>query len=224
MTHLCALALGTVTLMGGVGAVESASDAPKSPATQPQSFDQRLLEIAREYGSYGRFDDEARWAPIDCRDPMPSRARFSRSDDGDTHGQKIYFLFARDRQAYLKAAESKADQPAGQALVKESWAPQEVPARTEQKRIATENSAMGPGSAVPFAKKDDKLYHADHRSSLFIMFKLDPQTPKTDGGWVYGTVSADGKTVTTSGMVESCMKCHKEATSDRVFGVEYHGM
>ena len=47
---------------------------------------------------------------------------------------------------------------------------------------------------------------------------LDPKTPGTDDGWVYGTVSADGKTVTSAGRVDSCMRCH-ETRKDRVFGI-----
>ena len=51
------------------------------------------------------------------------------------------------------------------------------------------------------------------------MFKLDPQTPDTDEGWVYGTVTPDGKKVTSAGKVESCMKCHQRAPHDRLFGL-----
>ena len=50
------------------------------------------------------------------------------------------------------------------------------------------------------------------------MVKLDPATPGTDEGWVYGTVSPDGKAVGAAGRVASCMKCHAEAKSDRLFG------
>ena len=57
------------------------------------------------------------------------------------------------------------------------------------------------------------------RSDLFIMFKLDPKTPQTDNGWVYGTVSADAKNVTSAGRVKSCMDCHTEAKHDRLFGL-----
>lgn len=56
------------------------------------------------------------------------------------------------------------------------------------------------------------------RSDLFIMAKLDPKTAGTDQGWVYGTVTPDGKTVTAAGRVESCMKCHQAARHDRLFG------
>ena len=51
------------------------------------------------------------------------------------------------------------------------------------------------------------------------MMKLDPKTPGADDGWVYGTVSADGKTVTSAGRVASCMKCH-ETRPTRLFGLK----
>lgn len=55
---------------------------------------------------------------------------------------------------------------------------------------------------------------------LFIMMKLDPKTKGADQGWVYGTVSADGKTVSSSGRVESCMGCHVQTKNDRLFGMK----
>src|SRR5436190_351218 len=69
------------------------------------------------------------------------------------------------------------------------------------------------------ARKGDKLFKATKQADLFIMFKLDPKTPGTDNGWVYGTVTPDGKTVTSAGRVESCMKCHQDAKADRLFGL-----
>lgn len=54
---------------------------------------------------------------------------------------------------------------------------------------------------------------------LFVTFKLDPSTPGTGQGWVYGTVSAEGRSVTSSGPVESCMKCNADASLDRLFGL-----
>ena len=51
------------------------------------------------------------------------------------------------------------------------------------------------------------------------MFKAPPRTIGTDNGWVYGTVTSDGKTVTSAGRVATCMNCHKEAKHDRLFGL-----
>ncbi len=71
----------------------------------------------------------------------------------------------------------------------------------------------------PFASKDGKLYRAGEKSTLFIMVKVSPGTPGTDDGWVYGTVTADGKQVTSAGMVQNCMACHQGAPHDRLFGL-----
>ena len=47
------------------------------------------------------------------------------------------------------------------------------------------------------------------------MFKTAVDTPGTDQGWVYGTVSADGKRVTSVGRVKTCIQCHRNSTCDR---------
>ena len=52
------------------------------------------------------------------------------------------------------------------------------------------------------------------------MAKLAPETPGTDEGWIYGTVAPDG-TVTSAGLVESCMECHDSAPHERLFGVRF---
>ncbi len=56
------------------------------------------------------------------RRPAPRPApRRSASRDESTHGRKEYYLFAKDRAAYLHAKD--VDQPDGQVVVKESWIP-----------------------------------------------------------------------------------------------------
>ena len=50
------------------------------------------------------------------------------------------------------------------------------------------------------------------------MFQAADDAPDTDEGWVYGTVSSDGQTVTSAGRVASCMNCHQEAQHGRLFG------
>jgi hypothetical protein len=177
---------------------------------------QRLLKIAGEYKSYGRPNSQVKWAPGLCRAPAPSEAtpkiQFSKSDSSKTHGQKLYFLYARDAKAY-KAVATQAS-PANQVLVKESFKAIEAPF---DQGVATIN--------LPLAQRDGKYYHAGKKNGLFIMFKVELYVPasKTDNGWLYGTVSADGKTVTSSGRIASCMKCHAEAPHDRLFGLVESG-
>ena len=155
-------------------------------ANDPQ-FHKALLDIAAKYKSYGKVDDMAKWAPWLCAPPPAPVAKVSQSKDTDTHGRKLYFLYALNRNEYV----AKKTPQVGQTIVKESWIP--------------ENSNP---------PKPDK------QSALFIMTKLDSALKNTDNGWVYGTVTPDGKTVTSAGRVESCMKCHIESKNDRLFGLK----
>jgi hypothetical protein len=226
----CSLA---VTLLIGFGVAQPAprdreTNRPRDP------FSRRLLEIARTYEKYGRVDDEFRWAPFLCRRPNPAAARFSASADAGTHGQKLYSLFARDRNGYL--ALPKKGQAVGQVIVKQSWVPVSVPddgkplrpvvrkvPTSGKKQGAFRHGVEGRDAFLPYARKDGKLFKADRQADLFIMYKTDPSTPGTDRGWVYGTVTADGKEVTSSGSVKSCMKCHQQARHDRMFGLPGQG-
>src|SRR5262249_4965618 len=149
--------------------------------------------------------------------------------DKDTHGKKLYSIFASNKMTYLAAKERK-EQPVGQVLVKQSWTAEEVKtAKEDQKVIVTSVQSAHPvrrsgpfqqsDHFLPYAEKDGKTYRADKPAELFIMFKVDAGTENTDKGWVYGTVSADGKKVTSSGKVAACMKCHQDAPHDKLFGL-----
>lgn len=151
--------------------------------------DPRLEKVAGEYAEYGKVDDLARWAPTLCWRPPPPEPRLSASRDVETHGRKLYFLFAKNREAYRRAHEQ--EQPTGQVIVKESWVP--APGSTSEKPVAGEK---GP---------------------LFLMVKTGEAD--SDAGWIYATATPDGKTITASGKIASCMKCHREAKRDRLFGV-----
>ena len=200
-------------------------------------FNEKLLEIAANYKYFGHVDDEARWAPYLCRMPNPSVARFSQSDDEMTHGQKLYYLIAKDRDAYLNHGEKPAD--VGQFIVKESWKPKisdkqlsdriwkDIKRETLDTKTVPNDVPLlflAGASTYPYVTKDGQLYEADEISGLFIMYKTDKHLDETDEGWVYGTVSADGKTVTAAGRVESCMECHQEAVHDRLFGLPKPGL
>ena len=126
--------------------------------------------------------------------------------------------------------------PIGQVIVKESWIPKEIsvevftklnqtafretgPVRTiEEKRFGDSIFDYG-DQLLPFVSQKGKYYQAEKKAGLFIMMKLDPKTPGTDEGWVYGTIADDLKTVTSVGKVEKCMKCHQEAINDRLIGL-----
>jgi hypothetical protein len=217
----------------GLGCGEG--DLPPKPTEPEPPFHQDLLKIAANFQVWGRVDDEARWAPFYCRAPLPGRVAFSSSADEQTHGQKLYSLFARHRQDYVALTKGKKV-AAGQVIVKQSWVPEEItdpkqmPSREidSTKEIRTTYPKVDPGenqidhetdSFYPYVWKGDKVFKATKQGDLFIMMKVDPQTPNTDEGWVYGTVTPDGKKVTSAGKVESCMKCHQEAKCERLFGL-----
>jgi Cytochrome P460 len=197
-------------------------------------FNERLLEIGDSYESYGRIDTTLRWGVTFCSDAGLTGAaspRFSSSSDSATHGQKLYSLFVKDRPRSLLAGNSyvrrNEPNPVGQVLVKEAWTPEEVKDDHESAEPVIRKVKVHDGdklveevdSFLPYARKDGRLYRATRKSALFIMYKVDPKTPDTDEGWVYGTVSADGKQVTSAGRVESCMRCHQKAPHDRLFGL-----
>jgi hypothetical protein len=198
-------------------------------------FQRELLQVAADYKQWGRVDDDMRWAPELCRRPNPGQAHVSASQDEQTHGRKLYSLFARKRDAYYRLERRKLSD-IGQVIVKQSWVPEEITdskerpgKRVDHSRIVrTPNSAPGrkPGALdtdgdhfYPYVWKGEKVFKASKQADLFIMMKLGPNRSGTDAGWVYGTVTSDGKKVTAAGRIESCMKCHQEAKNERLFGL-----
>ena len=201
-------------------------------ATEPPpatiAFEAELARVAAEYRTYGRVDDELRWAPYLCRLPMPARAHLTTSSDPGTHGgQKVYSLLAKDHAAYERAEAAHGTaggiagdvtQPVGQVIVKESFEAQRIaPADAPQAEHLSFFAGLDSSGDhfVPYARKGDVLYQAGRPLGLFIMLKLDPSTPGTDRGWVYGTVAPDGR-VTSGGRVGACMSCHETANADRL--------
>lgn len=186
MNKSAKIALGVI----GFASVTSATMVFAKRAEQPVlGFQKELLEAAGTYSKYTRVDDEVRLQSPLCTPPItpPIGLRVSKSSDASTHGNKTYYLYAKDVDTYKKLGV----QPIGQTIVKESWEPSKV-------------------ISVPPTVKN----------ALFIMTKVDPATKGTDNGWIYGTVTADGKTVTSGGRVQSCMGCHTGSTThDRMFGL-----
>ena len=238
-----AVVLAGVLVCGVLGCVERQTSPPAptpapqaNPSPKPETtenpFDERLLQIAQNYQTFGRVDPKMRWAPTDCEAPPLPELAVSASKDRDTHGGKLYAVFAffKEGGSFVKAGKAS---PVNQEIVKESWVPEEVkddgkplpPATRKVAKLDYLGCSINAAPTVveeqylPYARKDGKLYHAAKQGDLFIMYKMDPATPGTDQGWVYGTVTADGKKVTSAGRVESCMKCHQQAPYDRLFGL-----
>jgi hypothetical protein len=144
----------------------------------------------------------------------------SASDDEATHGKKLFAVWAKDVASYgaLSGLHLTERDPAqvdatpgaeacSQVIVKEAFDAVEM--KPDEQRA--------PGALAP-AEHDGKRYRTGAPHGLFVMFRLDPTTPGTDDGWVYGTLDPKGA-VTAVGRVASCMKCHVEAPHGRLFGL-----
>jgi hypothetical protein len=230
---LITAAAGCIGMAGLVSADPPQPAVSDKPAEGP--FHKDLLKVAADYKTWGRVDDEMRWAPTLCRAPAPGRVYQSASMDNATHGQKLYSIFARKRDDYFQHLKGKTV-AVGQVIVKQSWLPEEVTDPKERpaqrydfhKVIRTPDPNPDPKRSqfaheadhfYPYILKGDRVFKAAKQADLFIMMKLDPKTPATDQGWVYATVTPDGKNVTSAGKIESCMKCHQDAKGDRLFGL-----
>jgi hypothetical protein len=206
-------------------------------AKDGQQFHAKLMEVGRDHQSYGRVNTVLmRWAPTFCRAPTPDTPAgplYSKSDDAETHGRKLYSLFVKIKpQGIGTSYVGKPDSPVGQVIVKETWLPEPITdvkvTVTPGSKTSTLTAKRADGSALneeikdnflPYAQKGDTMYYAAKKGPLFVMMKLDPKTPDTDNGWIYGAMSSDGQEILEVGRIESCMKCHKDAPHDRLFGL-----
>jgi hypothetical protein len=105
----------------------------------------------------------------------------------------------------------------GHVLVKEAWE-QVLEKERDKTGLQIQPTTIGDVEKRPYAILGNKRYHAGKKNGLYVMFKTAVDTPGTDQGWVYGTVSADGKRVTSVGRVQTCIQCHRNSTCDRQLG------
>ena len=75
------------------------------------------------------------------------------------------------------------------------------------------------GRAWQPAQKDGRQFGPGERHALFVMLELPDRPAGTDEGWIYATVAPDMKTVTSAGLLSSCMGCHRDAPKGRLFGL-----
>lgn len=222
---LIAVLLGSCSCSTQVEHEPEGTPSQSSPVID-EAFVPRLLEIAAgfkpdpprppseaffgtRHKGWSKLGDVPSWAPELCSAPPVPGPLVSDSGDEGTHGRKLYYLYTRDVPAYLSAAQS--DQPIGQAFVKESYGALAVSASD-----AGFSKASYQGFAV---EREGQRWKLGPARDLFVMYKLDPSTPGTDQGWVYGTVSPELQ-VTSAGRVASCMECHVDAKHDRMFGAK----
>lgn len=200
-----------------------------APPCDPTDEAAMLGWIAGEYRNWPRATDAMAWSPYDCRAPFPtvptSPIAASRSDDDATHGRKLYYLFARDLMSYLGTGpglgpNAGSPTPIGQVLVKEGWHP------VLRSDIQPDDRGFLPlppdVDPAHIASMDGTWYERGEKADLFVMYRLARDTPGTDQGWVYGVVrpaGLSGPEVLASGLIESCINCHRWATSDRMLGM-----
>jgi hypothetical protein len=237
MNRCCSLTAWALALLPGISGCVDATRPPRVPAAAraavnpgPEDFEGRLLEIAARYECYERSGPVPRWAPQLCAGTIPAVPGLSRSNDVATHGRKMYWLFVKEKpEGFLISGSYTVEgkpNPVGQVVVKEAWIPEEAADDGRRLEVVSSTTEVRDGDRryvnndyIPYARDGGKLYHAKEKAGLFVMFKVDPGTAGTDEGWVYGTVTADGKKVTSAGRVESCMGCHRQAPHDRLFGL-----
>lgn len=184
---------------------------PSEPDVNNEEFHEVLNTAMEEYLRYGMVNSVANQAPELCRPAAEPAPLMSESDDDVSHGQKLYFLFAKDISHYMSQESTPA--PVGQTIVKESWSSIESNPNARNLRNHASGNRINPRSMV-----DGKMMEIGARKNFFIMTKLAKDTPKTDMGWVYGIVDSDSREVIASGKVASCIYCHEDANNDRMFG------
>lgn len=125
----------------------------------------------------------------------------SRAGKESPHGRKLYHLYVNDPGGYVAAVMGDQDAPVGLTLVKESHF---------SKAVGVE--AHGPNGTRAVMRPDGV-------SDLFVMMKIGgSDTADTDLGWIYATASPLGE-IESIGMIESCIRCHRDADHDRLFGI-----
>ena len=193
---------------------------PPKPDVNDAQFHAAIEAAAKQYLNFtivntGSADAvAAKLAPVACapasiiEDPTPKMSQAD-SDSKTGHGQKLYFLFAKDIVHYLNPDGS--DSPVGQVLVKESWTA--VPGNADARNLRSHAS----GNRVnPRVAVDGKTLKLGKRKELFVMLKQDPKTKTTDEGWVYGVIDPESYKINSAGAVASCIACH-EGEKDRLF-------
>lgn len=214
------------------------SEVPVEEATIDPRFTETLLAAARDYPQWTRVDERPNLAPLLCRLPtgldygFPSHARLSQADDAE-HGKKLYYLFAghekHNARNYYTALGSQGAEavPVGFAIVKQSWtavpsAASAANARAEPDTAALElDVSMNTPAPIDWVDHDGQRLKTGEQAGLYVMAKVGAtDMPGTDAGWIYGTLTADGRTVTSAGRVQSCMDCHDVAPHERLFGLQ----
>jgi hypothetical protein len=175
-----------------------------------------LLAIAGSYGAFARADG-THWSALDCSAPPDDTSHVSVAAAGSPHGRKLYTLRIFDFDAYTKDTKQKPPPADAHRLAKGAPVPGTEQVLVKVSYLPTDDrdkAAWGVASAT----FEGKTFYPGELRDLFVMYKPTDKSKKTDGGWLYGTVSPDRKKVTSAGLVKSCMGCHEDAPHGRLFG------
>jgi hypothetical protein len=181
-----------------------------------ETMEARIFAVAERYRSYQQIQALPRWAPMPCGNPFgpPIGELHQGAGDEAAHGQKLYYLFASKAADYTASPHADPPPPdrapVGQTVVKQAFRAVEAGVDHEQRKALPVDQARSGG----------KIYRTGDHVGLFVMTKLDPTTPDTDAGWIYGVVAPDEHTVTAAGNLELCRACHVNAERDRLFGFD----
>jgi hypothetical protein len=177
------------------------------------AFAEKIHAVAIGYFDYPKVDDRPHWAPGPCAPPSAfedqPNIRMSSAGKASLHDQKLYYLFVKDHENYLKP-DAGASVFVGQVIVKQGYLAWEITKPEANDRKSRD-----------VVEKDGRLYRTGQPLALFIMMKLDENTPNTDRGWIYGIADFNGE-VKAAGVLERCASCHRNAPHDRLFGPITH--
>ena len=228
-----------LTLLSLIGVLSCAAT-QEAASRSPEELKRDVSAIASSYLEWGGpVDFQLRFGPTDCFIP-PVTPRFSESEVGSPHAQKLYLIYASDAASYAGVDYSSEGQ--GGTLMpaefpvedREAWAAflgERRPLLPELSReweqvlvkeafvpIPLDDAPKSSTRGVHPAQRGGVDWVPGDRAGLYLMLRTSRATPGTDEGWVYATVQADGA-VSAYGQIPSCVACHRRAGTDRMFGL-----
>lgn len=192
-----------------------------------------VLQAALAAADYELVGPHVLWSPFLCSAPPAPSVRHSAAPADTGHGRKLYVLRSNDAETYLKhlhgdplaveanaAVEGPVSIPVGLTLVKQAFAPEPYDGEPPPE-VTVYGSRDGlVDGYYPYSERKGRVYRTGEPIGSFVMVKVAPDTPDSERGWIYGTVTPDGE-VTSAGRVESCLSCHRKAGDESLFGVEF---
>lgn len=159
------------------------------------------------------------WSPFLCMMPPAARALHSTVEAEDGHGSKIYALRSNQGGPYMKlGTEEEVELPLFTVLIKEAFTPVLHAGEDAPSPHSTPGWELASSHGyIPFAERDGLTYRTGDSRGLFVMLRLPEGTPDTMDGWAFGTVDPAGR-ITGAGAIKSCIRCHRAAEHDGLFG------